>query len=610
MSPVFSSVRTLRLPWSIGLGLGALALWLWTVSTARFSTMDSYGLVSVVHGPFFLGLALLAGGLALEVQRVVPHTGRMLFLTLVLVLFLFGTACAIEPVSALYDSWLHSGFSQYIIDHGHSLNGFDARFSWPGAFSLAAVVASFAGQHDTLGFIRWFPLFIEGLYLAPLLTIARFSGVDRRTAWFGVVLFYSTNWIYQDYFSPQALNYLFFLVVIGVALALWQPRRGSHSARGTSVLAVRVAQTRAALTRARVAGRDTIDTYPSAVTIVLVLVLGLILLAAAMSHQLTPYALLVALAMLLLSRRLGRPEIIVLGGLFAAGWLSLGASNYWAGHLNAIFGSVGQLGNTLSANVTNRITGAASHRFVVDARILDVVVLYGLGVVGTLRRAGTTRTLELLTASPFLLIAAQDYGGEGLLRVVLFGLPFVSVLAASSLLPTEVGPISPLVPKQWLGWFARPGQGIQRVAIALVIVGFASATFVVRGGNDAFESFSAGELAAAQYTYDHAHAGQAIWLATPFMPVEFKNVNTNPVEIAAYQVTSGNPTRQQVLFTLISNNAKWIILGKSEAAWGTDVAGYPPGWMGPFTTQLKRSGFRVVARWPTATVMHLGPLAP
>lgn len=604
-----SPPRSLRVPMSVVLGVLAVGLWVWTVHTADYAAMDSYGLVSVVHVEFFAGLALLSVALAIEVLQSVPRTGRLVFLTLVLVLFLFGTACAVEPVSALYDSWLHSGFTQYIIDHGHSLNDFDARFSWPGAFSLAAVVASFAGQHNTLGFIRWFPLVIEGLYLAPLLTIAHFSGVARRTAWLGVIFFYSTNWIYQDYFSPQALNYLFFLVVVGTALALWRPRRGSVPARASSVLTSRLHRTRAALSYSRFAGHDAMGAFSPTVTLIASLVLCLIVLASAMSHQLTPYALLLALAVLLVTRRLGRPEVIVIGGVLTLGWLSLGASNYWIGHLNAIFGSAGHFGSTLSANVTSRITGAVSHRIVVDARILDVVVLYGLGLVGVLRRAATTRSLELLTACPFLLIVAQDYGGEGLLRVVLFGLPFVSLLAASALLPTEVGPIPPLVPSRWLGWLGRPPRGLERAVVAVAVLAFATATFVVRGGNDAFESFSTGELAAAQFAYAHAKPGQAVWLATPFMPVEFEHVNTNPVEIAAYQVTSGSPTRQAVLFTLVSNNAQWIILGASEAAWGTDVAGYPSGWMGPFTKELEKSGFQVVARWSTATVLHLGPLS-
>ncbi len=594
---------------STGLGALALGLWLYTVQTADPGAMNSYGLVSVVHPPFFLGLACLVSALAIEILRPRLRPARVVVLTGLLVVYLFGTACAVEPVASLYDSWLHSGFTQYIIDHGHSLNGFDARFSWPGMFALAGTIAGFAGQHTTLGFIRYFPLFIELAYMAPLYSIAHFSGARPRTAWLGVALFYATNWIYQDYFSPQALNYLFFLVVIAVVLALWRPATRHRPRRGRGLtLASRLSGVVDVVRLRRLLGRDTVPVYGPWTTLGAFTLIALIELASSMSHQLTPYAMIVALGALLATRRLGRPELAILGGLFAVGWLNLGASNYWVGHLNAIFGSAGQFSQILASNVTNRLTGNVSHRLVVDARILDVVVLYLFGAVGVVRRAPSSRSLELLTAVPFLLIAAQNYGGEGLLRVVLFGLPFVTVLAASAILPTNEEGAVPLVPLRITRDLGRLGRPLRVSVMALVLLGFASATFVVRGGNDAFESFTTGELAASRFVYDHAPPGQAVWLVTPFMPIEFERVDVNPVKIAAYQ-GGGAPTRKFDLFTLLANNAHWIILSRSQAAWGTDVGGYPPGWIGPFQTELERDGYTVVARWPTATVLHLGPLS-
>lgn len=589
-------------PLPLMLGVLALALWVFAVHEADYAHMTSYGLVSIIRWPFFLGLAIVIVGLTRELLRDELETGFLIFFIVILIIFMFGTACAVEPTSSLYDSWLHAGFTQYIVQHGHSLNDFDARFSWPGGFSLAAVLVSFAGQANALGFIRWFPLFIELMYLAPLLTIARFCGVDRRTGWLGVALYYATNWIYQDYFSPQALNYLFFLVVVATILAWWQPRRYIRAPWLGTSLHERISQTLASLRWSRINGNDAVSAWTSSVNLTVFVLLALIVLASSMSHQLTPYALIMALGALLLTRRLGRPELVVIAGLFAVGWLSLGASNYWLGHLSAIFGSVGQLSSTLGSNVTSRITGNVSHRIVVDARILDVAALYFLAAIGVLRRAATSRALELLTIVPFFLIAAQDYGGEGLLRVVLFGLPFVALLASSALLPSTAGSIRPLVPNRWFGPLGRPPKWILTVVVVCVLFAFSVATFVVRGGNDAFESFSKGELLAVRYVYHHAHSGQAIWLAAPFLPIEYENVNTMPVEIAAYQAQA--PTIKYVLYTLISNNAKWIILSKSEGAWGTDVAGYPPGWLRPFTRSLEKSGFTIVARWPTATVLH------
>ncbi len=588
-------------------GLSASILWFVSVRDANFSKMSSYGLVSIVHGPFFVGLAILAAALASELVAGNPRTSRLLPLTILLVVYLYGTACAVEPIASLWDSWLHSGFTQYIIVHGHSLNNFDARFSWPGAFSLAAVVSSFAGRTNTLGFIRWFPLFIELAYLAPLLVIASSGQMRRRTAWLGVILFYSTNWIYQDYFSPQALNYLFFVVIVAAVLNVWRPRGSVAHPGYSSDMRQRLRRSRLSWSAARLLGDDSVSTMGGGHTIAMVVLLSVIVLASSMSHQLTPFAIIVALLGLLMTRQLGRPELLLIGCFLALGWLSLGASNYWVGHLNVIFGSFGQFGTTLSSNVNSRLTGSASHRLVVYARILDVAFLYLLAAVGVLRRATDSRTLEILTLAPFLLLAAQNYGGEGLLRVVLFGLPFVSVLAACAFLPSTQGPIGPFVPKRRLGALGRMPRYVLGPLIAVTVLAFSSATFIVRGGNDAFESFSKQELAASKYAYAHARAGEAIWLPAPFMPIGFEKINVNPIEIAAYQTTgTSSPTFD--LYTMLANGAKWVVLGHSETEWGIDVAGYPHNWMTTLVSKLKQAGYVVVATWNTAMVLHQGAL--
>src|ERR1019366_3139210 len=204
--------QSLRSYLGVVLGGAGLVFWVITVRESHFLNMNSYGLVSVLGWPFFVGLTLIVAGFTVELFRAPLRSMQLTILIVLLVIFVFGTPCAIEPVASLTTSWVHAGFIQYIVQHGHALNGYDARFSWPGGFSMGAVLVAFAGQANAIGFLRWFPLFIELSYLAPLLVIARFSGVSRRAGWLGVVLFYSTNWIYQDYFSPQALNYLFFLV--------------------------------------------------------------------------------------------------------------------------------------------------------------------------------------------------------------------------------------------------------------------------------------------------------------------------------------------------------------------------------------------------------------
>jgi hypothetical protein len=585
--------------WSLWLGIAGFALWCVALAQADYARMGPYGLVTILGWPYFVGLALLVVGLAMELLRDDLRPRRLLFLVVAMVVMLFGTASAVEPTARLTDSWLHAGFVQYISQHGQVLENFDARFSWPGSLSLGAVLVAFTGQADAVGFLRWAPLAFELLYLAPLLVIARCSGVGARAGWLGVTLFYAANWIDQDYLSPQAVNYLFYLVVVAAVLACWQPVRRTAARRSSDVRARLTAATRA-FSRQRLAGHDARTAWPRGLILATLGLLTLVIGASAMSHQLTPYALGLALAACLLGRRLGRPELIAVTAVLAVGWLSLGASNYWIGHLSQIFGSVGHAGSTFGANVSNRLTGSESHLMVVRLRILSTAALFGLALVGALRRSADSRALELLAAAPFLLLAVQSYGGEGLIRVVLFGLPFTTLLAAAAILPNRVGPIRPVVPAVSLRRH-RPFV-LRTILVATVVLGFALLTTVVRGGNDVYESFSAGELAAVNYAYDHVHSGQTIGVVAPYLPIGQRGAG----EVAIYDAADqpGSTTVRSLTKDLQQAHPDVVILSRAQEAWGQNVAGFTPGWEHTVSTTLRRSGYGVAARWPTATVLR------
>jgi len=469
---------------------------------------------------------------------------------------------------------------------------------------MVAILASFVGKANALGFLRWFPLVIELTYLAPLLVIARFSGVDRRTGWLGIAIYYTTNWILQDYFSPQALNFFFFLVVIATVLACWQPgsieKVGLNGASGLNgaLRKERLLRTRAVVSRRRLFGNDAVSEWGSGETIAVLGLLALICLASSMSHQLTPFALILSLGACLVSRRLGRPEIVVLAVVFAFGWLSLGASNYWVGHLSAIFGGLFQFGSTINSNVTSRVSGGSSHLIVVEIRLLITAGVFLLAGIGCLRRSADSRALEALAFAPFLLLIAQAYGGEGLMRVVLFGLPFTSLLAASAILPRRTGEIRSFVPHFEMGRFERVGKVLLRVAIGAVVLGFALATTIVRGGNDQYESFSTGELAAVNYVYNHIRPGESVGAANYYLPFGQRDVGSITQFIPT--VTSYKKIGHQI----VNARPSFIILSQSEEAYGQDVSGFPVAWEFTLESEFLSHHYKIVAQWPTATVLR------
>jgi len=582
-------------------GFAGLLLWVVSVTTADFSKMGPMGLVTVVGVPFFIGLALVAVSLTIEINRIGSSDTRLILLTLILVVYIFGTSSAIAPVASLGDSWLHAGITKYILSHGQVLNGYDARFSWPGGFTLGAVLVAFAGKVNALGFLRWFPLIIEMMYLAPVIVIVRYSGVHRKAGWLAVILFYATDWIYQDYFSPQALNYFFMLVVIALTLAFLQPIRDSIPTGIFGQAQRIIARISSPFSRSRALSYESVPVESSAVTLAVLGLAALLCLASALSHQLTPYAIILALSGAYLTRRLGRPELVVAAGLFTVGWLSIGATDFWLGHLSTIFGSVGQLSSTIGSNVTQRVTGSQSHRLIVNSRILITAALYIVAGIGVLVRRPYTRTLEALAAAPFLLVVAQSYGGEALLRVVLYGLPFTTLLAASAIMPHQSGIFNRYLARLRIGFRLRSVTRL--IVVALIIFGFAAATFAVRGGNDAYESFSLGELAAVNYTYDHIFKGQTIGMVIPYLPLGQRDVGSVGYFLAAD--AGGTPTIPYVRSELLKIRPRFIILSASQYAWGRIVEGYPVGWQISLQHYLLAHGYIIVGNWRTATVLRL-----
>jgi hypothetical protein len=575
--------------------VAAVILWVVSVHGAHFDRMGALGLASILGWPYFVGLAIVVTGFAWAIKERCPRSIDATLLVIILILYLFGTAPAIEPVAALPDSWLHASFVSYVLDHGQALNNYDARFSWPGFFGLAAVTTKGAGWANVVGFLRWFPLFIEVLYLAPLRVIASRSDVTPQAAWMGVGLFYSADWIYQDYFSPQALNVLFYLVVIATVMALFEPR-AQLIRRARAGWMNRLTQVASSLRWRRLLGHDSVMAESPSFTMLGIGASGAITLASAISHQLTPFALILALGALLLTRRLQRPEILVAASLFAVGWLSLGASNFWMGHLSTIFGGIGQVGSSIGANVTSRVVGSASHLFVVHLRIIIVAAVFAVAALGVLRRAAKTRTLEALAAVPFVLIVLQSYGGEGLMRAVLFSLPFTAILAGCAVWPSIDGQIRPLIP-----WRPRALASLAPALALLIILIFSVATTVARGGNDAFEAFAPGEVKAVNFIAQRITPGQTVGAAIFYSPA-----SAGPFEhsYSYFAATKGDPSVTTIGRRLVAAAPQWVELGKSQEEWGEVVAGYPKGWTAEVTSVLLANGYTVAHRWSDAIVLR------
>lgn len=470
--------------WCAVAGAVSLALAAWAASTVALPVNSDVGLTGVLPFPFWAGVIILNVAFVMALRGDAAGPARspvMVWLLVVLVLVLFGAAVFVTDVPRGEVAFRHLGIADAMSRNVAIDPNIDAYFNWPGFFALLATVLGAAGL-DPVTVALWAPVLNVGLWLVAVAVVTRSLTSDPRRRWLVLWLFCLGNWQDQDYLSPQAFGFFLYLVV--VALALGPLAANAPAFRG--------------FRRADLAtwwhGRYPREARPGhrvgalAVTVLLIVVISA-------SHQLTPFMVLIALTALTLSGRLWPSRLPLIAGVVLMLWLVFPASTYLAGH--PPLADAG-LQTAIETNVVDRTTGSAGHVLVVQVRMGLTFLLWALAVVGTVRdwrRRRLDIRVPLLAVTPLLLFPAQSYGGEMLIRISLFALPFVALQASSILLPANVG--------------YRPSP---RVAAGLVLtcLVFAGMTVTGRFGNAQYDVFTDDEIAATTTVDTMAPPGSAI----------------------------------------------------------------------------------------------------
>lgn len=557
----------------------AVAVWAAALHAVDLDKLSDIGLISALPATYWLAVGLLTAGFFTVLSRD-ERPGWLLGTYLVAaVLFLHGVPGFIEGAARFPTSWVHAGFAEQIMSHHSTLPGLDARFSWPGFFSAAALVAD-AGGVSPLWFVRWAPVAVNLACLLPLVAILRTSGVDSRVRWIALWLFVVANWVGQDYFAPQALAFFLYLVFVAVVLRFFRPAHAEHVPYITRLRTVETLEC------------PVEETTPG-VRLALVAVLLAISAATIVAHQLTPFALLAVAAALVVGRRTTLNALPVLLLVAALAWISFGAEVYWRGHIADVTGGVGKLGAAVGAGLDKRLHGSAGHLMVVRLRLVAAAGMWLLAAWGALRafrRNGRLPwTYLILAGAPLSLVAVQSYGGEILLRVYLFSLPFVALLAALVFVP-----------------------GRRRLAAAAAVSMVMTALFVtIRYGNERFESFTKDEVAAVRYVMREARPGDRIVAVNPSLPWRDHDIGTYKFigQIDEQWIDDGNAVLGYIKPTdpkqARPGMTGYLVLTKSQAAYGEVVEGRPAGWMDDLERRTLATGqAQVVFRNDDATVLR------
>jgi uncharacterized membrane protein YgcG len=557
---VEEGARATPLAWAGPVLLSLAAVVCWAVGLARVDAreVDDLGLAPVLPVSVLVALAAATAAFVWTLAQRPPRRSVLVLHVVTLIVMLYGMTGMVEPVPGPNILWRHAGIADHIARTGGVAPTIDAYFNWPGFFALTAFLASAADLASIIELgARWAPVFFNLLYLGPLLLLYRRSTSDQRLIWVAVWVFYITNWIHQDYLAPQALTYFLYLLIIGILLRWFATERSAWPAPA------RFAPWRPPPPPVEDPRPQTASGRRAALMAVV-----LVLFAAAVpNHQLTPFAILFATGALVLARRCSARGLPFLMVVMIAAWITFVSAAYLSGHLSILGGHVGQVDSIAAANLTDRLRGSADHQLVVRIRLAVTALLWLLAGLGWLRRRRHSQddvAVTLLAVSPFLLLPLQSYGGELLLRVYFFALPFTAFLAAGLFLPVK----AQALPLRTAG------------AIGLAGVTLLGGFLFARFGNEQFDHFTAAELAAVHRLYEIAPPGSLLLAATSDLPWKFKDYATYEYRIVPNLPNSGKgDLARPVLAIMRQHRAEgaYLIVTRSQVADTEARSILPPG---------------------------------
>jgi hypothetical protein len=617
-------------PWTPAVLLPlAIALWASALPRIDLSRMNDYGLVSVLPARIWVAFAVFMMSFVVCWWRADRTRVLLAVHVLVFIVMFYGIPALVAHSPRGPIVYRHAGIAENLSRTGLVDSRQDAYFNWPAFFMLLASVVKIGGLSSALALATWATVAINVLYLPPLVMILRTLTRDSRLVWGAVLLFYATNWINQDYLAPQSFTYVFYLTVIALVLRYLRP--GSAADLGPLRLANWIRRSRLTSWAGWLfpvgpppapAGVSVAATGRTAggITVLIIVLFA----AATASHQLSPYAIFMSVTLLVLTGHCRIRGLPLLLGIILVAWTIFVAHGYIDGHLEKIAEGTG-LGRSTTANVTQRLSGSSQHVAVVRERLMLSAWLWLLALLGAIYRFRTRHTdhaAAVLALAPIPLFLLP-YGGEVLLRLYFFMLPFAAFFAAAALVPAETAP-----------GVVRAGRrpttlGVVRDGMVFGVVGsvLLTASFFARYGNERMDTFSPNETAAVRELYRMAPLGSYLMAETNYLPWKYQDYEwskTDPgrhrhryLSLAdEWELTPDKSVRDMVVWTgetlrarpSLNQRAGFLILTRSQRAHEEILGGLPQSTMDQYERLLVRSGkFQLVYSNPDAKIYARKP---
>jgi hypothetical protein len=475
------------------------------------SSIGDYGLVAVLPWGWPFGFALVLLSAALYAARGDANPWIMASLVGGVIVIIYSTAPLVYEAPHLPWVYKHVGVVNLLLDQGHALKDVDIYNRWPAFFALGGVFTRFSGASGPISFIGWAELYFISLQTSLVGSMMWNETKRVGPSGLAALLFVLINWIGQAYFSPQALAFTLMLATLTIAFGqLYDVGNGlGRLLSGLTSFVVRKKQQWDA------ERPDPEWSRRSAITAVLVLDLGV-----AVTHQLTPYVLLIQLG------------ILTVCGFIKPRWLLAGCAAITVGYLlpnlgwvNSHYGLFSSLDPFNNAKVadTTKYTCSAACQLVSRISTLASAFswLVGTAAIVVLARRKPDFRLPLYGLAmfgAFVMIFGQSYGGEAALRVVMFSSPFAAVLMAAAIWTFD--------------------EQLRRFVAATLAIVLAVSFLYAYFGNEEYYYVNRDAVRASEYLYEHAPAGSVILYTAENFP-GLLAANYSDYQLSGYTGTNG-----------------------------------------------------------------------
>jgi hypothetical protein len=473
----------------------AVALLPLAAATTDLDALDGWGLAKVLGPAAWAALACAVGACVAELRSPRPRIPMLATATGVLVLCSTGMPSVVQPVARFTTSYVIAGFVDAFAGDGVPPDGIDARFFWPAFFAQWAWFRDASGVTDLDVVLRWFPPVVVLVWATGTYALARSMLGGTRAPWVAAWLFVGLNWIEQDYFSPQAEGIVLLLTVLTFALGPLATRR-TDAAGVPGWPAPHPDAPRLPLLRRWLVAALTPPNRPTLPPRQLLLIYfcaALCLVALAPEHQLTPFAIIGQLALLAVVGRF-RGRGLVLVAVFALSvYFVIGARDFWTSQIGLLLGSGDEGGNALQTGIADRLAGDVGQVAVKLLRIAVPGLTWLLAIAGAWVYWRRRRDLvPIFLAVVPMAFAAQGYGGEVFLRIVLYGLPILTILGADAL----------------RALVRRRRSREKPLAVGMLVL--FGVLVLIRGGNDAYMLVTPEDITMTRAAYAEAPPGSKV----------------------------------------------------------------------------------------------------